>query len=173
MDAMFRMTPPPFCFHVADRRQKAVVEALHVDPKDAVEIRFCRVFQRADVRHACVIHQDVDLPLRGNGFELRFDLRLIGDIAGVGRGLSAGGFYLLCHKLRRILVYVQHANKGPAGREPQRDGFANAASSSGYYCRFAIKPKSRRPRDRHKTTSHGKLKVLLKLITLRIKSPKL
>jgi len=80
---------PTTRLHLADTGANAIVVTLHVYAVYAVKVIFSCALDVADVRHARIVDQNVNRPVLGNFGKLSGDFRLIGDVAGAGKGLSA------------------------------------------------------------------------------------
>jgi len=74
---------------MANRSVDAVVYALHVYPKYAVEIFLRRRFYRAYMRNARIVHEDVYPRLGKDSLECFADLPLVGDITNMNCRLAA------------------------------------------------------------------------------------
>jgi hypothetical protein len=105
----------PIGFQKIDRREHAVVHTFHIDTEEAVEIGFGGGFQFADVRNACVIDEDVERAKLCKLLKDLLGLGLIGNIAGMGRGLAAGFGDFLCRAVGRNFVKVDCAESSPGG----------------------------------------------------------
>ena len=60
IDAMLRITPPPWRSICGMHGARAEEDALNVDPVQALEVLGGRLLDRADVGDAGVVHEDVD-----------------------------------------------------------------------------------------------------------------
>ena len=81
---MFRITPPPWLQHDRHRGARAEVDADDVDAVDAVEILRRGLLDRADVRDAGVVDEDVEAGRRGgHRAEEGLDRRGLRHVAGI------------------------------------------------------------------------------------------
>ena len=113
---------------MADDSPNAVVEAIDVDAKDAVQILLAGRFDVANVRNAGVIHEDVDSADLCDVIQLPVYARLIGYITCVMSRVSAGFGDFGAHRRRVVFVAVENANRSARDCELQRDSAPNAAA---------------------------------------------
>jgi hypothetical protein len=120
----------------------AVVEAFDVNSNDAIKVFLGRTLDRADMRDAGVIDEDVNALVLEQLLELGFHFRLLRHIASV-RGCSAASGGDSCARCGcGEFIYVQNSNHGAARRESQSNGLPNAAAAASDQGDFAIQPES-------------------------------
>ena len=129
---------------MANDRVHAVVEAFHVDAKNTVEVFGCRALDRADMRDPGIVHEDGNAITATDLCKCGFDLRGIGDIAGVdgrsapircdfGAGFGSGGF-----------AYIKNMNGRTLGGKFMCDRATDPAAAAGDHGNFAVQSKCRR-----------------------------
>lgn len=131
-------------FEEIDGGIHAVVDALYVDAEEAVEIVFGGGFELADVRDAGVVDEDVKRADLGEVTEYFVGLGLVGNVAGVGGGVSACDDDFLDGGDGGFFVNIDSTNGGTRSGEAQGDGATDATARAGDAGNFAIESEGAR-----------------------------
>jgi hypothetical protein len=130
--------------HIIDRGVHAVVDTLHVDTEDALEVLVASALQRANVRNSCVVDKDVNWTAAADLAENILHLFLIGHVAQVP--LRRATFAANCRGsfLGMLLIYFEDVNRGASLREADCDRLADAACAAGDNRSLAFQPERAR-----------------------------
>ena len=136
IDARLTITPDLTRRHRADDGANAVIGALHVHVEQPLEVGRRRLLDRADVRDARTVDEDVDGAAFENLGHRALDVVRDRDIDAPARG--AGGW---------TRFQIEDVHHRAAGRELLDDGQADAAGSAGHDGDLAGKPRRGRAHD--------------------------
>jgi hypothetical protein len=132
------------CLHGIDCGVHAVVDALHVDTEDTLEVLIAGVLQLANVRDSRIVDKDVNRAAAPDLAENVFDLLLIGDVAQMPLRRATLVANRGCGFFGVLLIYFDDVNRGARLREADCDRLTNAACAAGHDCSLAVQPKKAR-----------------------------
>ena len=131
IEAMFSMTPPPWPHHRGNRGLATQKHALDVDAVKPVELGFGRPLDVPDVRHAGVVHENVQPPCPvESGGKCCLYARRVGDIALLDVGAASGRNDERRRFPRRILIQVQNEDQRALASEHKRDSPSDAGTAT-------------------------------------------
>jgi hypothetical protein len=132
------------CLHGIDCGAHAVVDALHVDTEDTLEVLIAGALQLANMRDSRIVDKDVNRAAAPDLAENVFDLLLIGDVAQMPLRRAT----LVANRGRGffgvLLIYFDDVNRGARLREADCDRLTNAACAASDDCSLAVQPKKAR-----------------------------
>ena len=111
-----------------DTREDPVVDALHIDAKEPVEILLRGAFHCAHVRNTRVIHQDTDTLFGKDSAENLPNLQLVRNIARVRCCLPTRIGDLLGRGFSLLEIDIRDANRSPVCRESKSNRLPDAAA---------------------------------------------
>src|SRR5437763_7218402 len=126
--------------HVLNAAEHAVVNALHVHLKDAVEFFLRRILQFADVRDAGVVYQNVDWLMLHDVIEDTLHIHPNTYIAGVRFCFSARVANFRRYAFGMPLVHVNNMDAGSMSGEGLRDRASDTTASPGDNRNLVIQP---------------------------------
>src|SRR5580704_16305307 len=126
---------------MSDRGIHAVIETLHIDLENPVEIAFHRRFETAHVRDASVIDENLYSIVLEQSLENSFYIFLTRHIALEGRRITACRDDLKRDDLCLFSIDIENPNATSALREPMGNGAPDTASTSSDDSDFAVQPK--------------------------------
>jgi hypothetical protein len=124
--------------HIINRGVHAVVDTLHVDTEDALEVLIASALQRANVRDSCIVDKDVNRTAAADLAENILYLLLIGDVAQVP--LRCATLAANCRRsfFGMLLIYFEDVNRGACLREADCDRLTDAACAASDNCSLAF-----------------------------------
>src|SRR6266404_4466246 len=129
-------------FHVPDSGVRAVVDALHVDAEETVEIGFRRSLDGPDVRDTRVVDENIEASLPRQSVENFFCARLIGNITRVGFRILATGRDFLRRRVGRLFIEIKDAHGRALLSEAPCNGSADPAGGTGDDSHFSVEAES-------------------------------
>lgn len=121
--------------HRRDAGEHAVIETLHIDAKDAIEILLGCVFEFADVRDAGVVDENVDAAFAGQLLKDREDALHLRNVASVGGRAAVADFARGLLGFRGI--HVEDADDSAARGKALGNREADATGGAGNDGNFA------------------------------------
>jgi|SRR4030095_1943627 hypothetical protein len=115
-----------------------VVNTLHIDAKEPIEILLGRRFYRSDMRNPGVVYEDFDFSFCEDLLKCFEDLPLLGNITRMSRRLSASVHDLLrCH-LCLSCVDIHDSNCGSTRGKAQGNRLSDTAPAACNNGRLAV-----------------------------------
>ena len=127
--------------HVTHDGFGGVEITVDVDAHDAVEIAGAGAFDGADVGHADVVDEDIEAALGDQGAENFRGAGFVGEIAGLGRCLAAGGHDFGSGGFGAGAIEIEDVDRSAGCGEGFGNGKTDAAGSASDNRSLIIEPK--------------------------------